>query len=822
MLGGGPGGLYFAALAKQLDPRHEITVWERNAADDTFGFGVVFSDETLGGIEHADAEIFSAMRREFARWDDIDVHFRGATFTSGGHGFAAMSRKRLLAILQARCAELGVRVMYRTQAPDVAELSASHDLVVAADGMNSATRGQLAATFGPELERRRCKYIWLGTDLVFDAFKFYILDTRAGIMQVHGYPYSDQASTFILEMHEDVWRRAGFAEAADLAPGQSDEASIELIRGLCADVLGGPSVGGPSVGGPSVGGPSVGGYSLVANNSRWTTFTTVRCRTWRHENVVLLGDAAHTAHFSIGSGTKLAMEDALALAACLHEQPPAGHQIPAGHQAPVAVAAALAAYEAERRPVVASTQRAAQASLEWFENIGQYADQDPHQFAFNIVTRSRRVTYDNLRLRDPEFVAGMDRWFAAGVPADGPADEPTEPRPPMFQPFRLGRLELANRVIVSPMDMYSARDGVPGDFHLVHLGSKALGGAGLVMTEMVCVSPDGRITPGCTGIYTAEQEDSWRRITEFVHGQTGAKIGIQLGHSGRKGSTRLMWDGMDVPLAEGNWEVCGPSPIPYTAQSQTPRELGSAELDQIKAQFTAAAQAAARAGFDLLELHCAHGYLLSSFLSPLTNQRSDRYGGSLAARLRYPLEVFDAIRAVWPQDQPMTVRISAADWCEGGLDIDDTVEIARAFAEHGAAGIDVSTGQVVSDEKPAFGRSYQTPYADRIRNEIGRKYGVAVIAVGAISSYDDVNSIILAGRADLCALGRTHLYDPQWTLHAAAEQGYSGPGASWPGPFAAGRRRPQAGRTEDPRPRLDLIRAGAPQTAHARWRPAAR
>ena len=785
VLGGGPGGLYFAALAKQLDARHDITVWERNAPDDTFGFGVVFSDETLGGIEHADEEIFSAMRREFARWDDIDVHFRGTTFTSGGHGFAAMSRKRLLAILQARCAELGVRILFRTEAPDVAALAASHDLVVAADGMNSATRSRFAATFGPDLERRRSQYIWLGTDLVFDAFKFYILDTPAGIMQVHGYPYGEQASTFILEMHEDVWRRAGFADIAPktpdgLAPGQSDEASIELIRGLCADILDGPGGG---------------QHSLSANNSRWTTFTTVRCRTWRHGNVVLLGDAAHTAHFSIGSGTKLAMEDALALAACLHEQP--------------CVDDGLAAYEAERRPVVTSTQRAAQASLEWFENIGQYADQDPHQFAFNIVTRSRRVTYDNLRLRDPEFVADMDGWFAGGA----------EVRPPMFQPFRLGGLELANRVIVSPMDMYSARDGVPGDFHLVHLGSKALGGAGLVMTEMVCVSPSGRITPGCTGIYTAEQEESWRRITSFVHDQTAAKIGIQVGHSGRKGSTRLMWEGMDVPLPDGNWEVCGPSPIPYAAQSQTPRELDLAELAEIKEQFAAAARAAARTGFDLLELHCAHGYLLSSFLSPLTNRRTDRYGGSLAGRLRYPLEVFDAIRAVWPRERPMTVRISATDWCEGGLDIDDSVEIARAFAEHGAAGVDVSTGQVVSEEKPAFGRSYQTPFADRIRNEIGRKYGVAVIAVGAISSYDDVNSLLLAGRADLCALGRAHLYDPQWTLHAAAEQGYAGPGASWPRPFAAGSRRPQAGRTDGPRPRLDLIRTGTPRTAHARWRP---
>jgi anthraniloyl-CoA monooxygenase len=787
VLGGGPGGLYFAALAKQLDPRHQVHLWERNAPDDTFGFGVVFSDETLGGIEHADAEVFARMEREFARWDDIDVHYHGTVLTSGGHGFAAMSRHRLLAILQRRCAEVGVRTQFRAQAPAAGALAAGYDLVVAADGANSPTRQRLASAFRPEYETRRCAYIWLGTDLVFDAFKFYILETPAGVMQIHGYPYSRDASTFILEAHDDVWRRAGFAgpaaAAAQLPPGHSDEASLALIRDLCADVLH--------------------GHEIVGNNSRWVNFTTVRCDSWRHGNVVLLGDAAHTAHFSIGSGTKLAMEDALALAACLHEQPD--------------VAAAMQAYEEERRPVVASTQRAAQASLEWFEHIGCYTSQDPEQFAFNIMTRSRRVTYDNLRLRDPEFVARMDRWFAAGQPGTA---EPAV-RPPMFQPARIGQLELANRIIVSPMDMYSARDGVPGDFHLVHLGGKALGGAGLVMTEMVCVSETGRISPGCAGLYSGEQEAAWRRVVDFAHSASGARIGIQLGHSGRKGSTKLMWEGIDQPLERDNWEVCGPSPIPYSALNQVPRELTEADLAEITGQFTRAARRAARAGFDLLELHCAHGYLLSSFISPLSNQRTDSYGGSLAGRLRYPLEVFDAVRAVWPSERPMTVRISATDWHDGGIDADEAVEIARAFAEHGVDGIDVSTGQVVSDERPAFGRSYQTPYADRIRNEIGRKYGVAVIAVGAISSYDDVNSILLAGRADLCALGRAHLYDPHWTLHAAADQGYSGAGVCWPDPFAAGSRKPQAGRTDGPRPRLELIRAGTPGTAHARWRPAA-
>jgi anthraniloyl-CoA monooxygenase len=792
--GGGPGGLYFAALARQLLPGAEITVWERNAPDDTFGFGVVFSDETLGGIENADPGIYQQMEREFARWDDIDVHYRGQVITSGGHGFAAMGRRRLLEVLQQRCAELGVNVRYRTEAPDTDALSRDYDLVVAADGANSAIRTGRTAAFHPEFDMRDCRYIWLGTDLVFDSFKFYIEQTPHGVMQVHGYPYDASGSTFIVEMHDDVWRAAGFAElaAGQLAPGESDEPSIELIADLFAGVLG--------------------GHKILANNSRWLRFATLRCSSWRDGNVALLGDAAHTAHFSIGSGTKLAMEDALTMAACLHEHgcdKPGGD----GHNRE-RVAAALAAYEAERRPVVASTQRAAQASLEWFENLGQYAGQEPEQFAFNIMTRSRRVTHDNLRLRDPEFTGRMDTWFAGQVRQRGYG--PGEVVPPMFQPFRLRDLELANRVVVSAMDMYSADDGVPSDFHLVHLGGKALGGAGLVMTEMVCVSPDGRITPGCAGMYAAEHEAAWRRITSFVHESSAARVGLQLGHSGRKGSTRLMWEGMDLPLETGNWEVCGPSPIPYLAgTNQVPRELTTSEMKQIKDQFVAAAEAGQRCGFDLLELHCAHGYLLSSFISPVTNQRTDSYGGALENRLRYPLEIFAAMRAVWPEGKPMTVRISATDWIDGGVTGSDAIEIARAFRAAGADAIDVSTGQVTPEEQPAFGRSYQTPFADAIRNQAD----IATIAVGVISSYDDVNSIILAGRADLCALGRAHLYNPNWTLHAAADQGYSGPGARWPVQWQAGSRPPQTGRTDGPRPRLELIRAGATGTRHARWRP---
>lgn len=783
VIGGGPGGLYFAALMKQLDANHEVTVWERNKASDTFGFGVVFSDETLGGIGNADPVVADYMSRRFARWSDIDIHFRGQMHTVGGQGFAAMSRKELLELLQRRTMELGVDVRFSTMAPPVEELSANYDLVLAADGLNSAVRAKFPDSFKPTLDPRISKYMWLGTDQVFEAFKFFVKETDAGTMQIHGYPYSEEGSTFIVEMHEDVWRAAGFdaTENEVFPPGVNDEVSVAKVKEIFAEELA--------------------GYNVLTNNSKWINFTTVRNEHWRHENIVLLGDSAHTAHFSIGSGTKLAMEDALALAACLHENEN--------------LEAALEAYETERRPVVESTQRAAQASLEWFENIGQYKDQDPVQFCFNLLTRSRRITYENLKLRDTEFANKVDANFAR-------LSNSNKQAPAMFQPYTLGAsTELVNRIVVSPMDMYSAVDGVPGDFHLVHLGSKAMGGAGLVMTEMVCVSDIGRITPGCTGLYTDEQGEAWKRITDYVHTQSQAKIGAQIGHSGRKGSTKLMWDGIDQPLDEGNWEVLAPSALPYGEGCHVPKEITAEQMDEVKEQFVAAARRADAAGFDLIEVHMAHGYLLSSFLSPLSNQRTDEYGGSFENRLRFPLEVLDAVREVWPADKALGVRVSATDWAEGGNTEEDAVNIAAAFIEHGAQFIDVSSGQVVKSEKPAFGRSYQTPFADKIRNKVAAGADVAVIAVGAISSYDDVNSILLAGRADLVALGRTHLYNPQWTLQAAAEQDYVGDGANWPLPYKAGRRKPPAARTDAVRPRLSLLREDADQDqTHLRWTPA--
>ncbi|MEU9888916.1 bifunctional salicylyl-CoA 5-hydroxylase/oxidoreductase [Sphaerisporangium sp. NPDC051011] len=779
IVGGGPAGLYFAALIKQLDPTHVVTVWERNAPDDTFGFGVVFSDETLGSIEGADPVVHKLMEERFAQWTDIDMHIDGHSLTVGGQGFAAMGRRELLEILQQRAAESGVEINFRTEAPDVDSLRVDFDLVIAADGANSKVRTQLADAFEPSLDRRRNKYIWLGTDLVFEAFQFFVIQTEWGTMQVHGYPYSAEGSTFIVEMHEDVWRAAGFDATAtqEFPPGVSDEYAVTRIQEIFSDALD--------------------GHRVLTNNSKWLNFTTVRNGSWYDGNVVLLGDAAHTAHFSIGSGTKLAMEDALALAACLHEHP--------------SVAEALAAYEAERKPVVESTQRAAQASLEWFENIGLYAGQDPDQFCFNLLTRSRRITFENLRERDPKFAHRIEARFAHNNGHDQ--------TPAMFQPVRIGDLELANRIVVAPMDMYSATDGMANDFHLTHLGSKALGGAGLVMTEMVCVSAEGRITPGCTGLYRDDQRDAYARIVDFVHGNSRAKIGVQLGHSGRKGSTKLMWEGIDQPLDAGNWEVIAPSRLPYGPGCHVPREADEADLRKVVDDFVAAARRAVEAGFDLVEVHAAHGYLLSSFLSPLANHRTDGYGGSLENRLRFPLEVFDAVRATVPPSIPVTVRISAHDWLPGGNTDDDAVGIARAFVDHGAAAVHVSSGQVAKEERPAYGRSYQTPFADKIRAGVAAEAGARVIAVGAISSYDDVNSILLAGRADLCALGRTHLYNPHWTLHAAAEQEFRGEGATWPPQFAAGRRRPPTSRTDKVPPRLSLLRSSAADRVHQRWRP---
>ncbi|MFD7446257.1 FAD-dependent monooxygenase [Streptomyces sp. NPDC059909] len=773
IIGGGPAGLYFAALAKQLDPSREITVWERNAPDDTFGFGVVFSDETLDGVARADPAVFAAVEADFARWSDIDIRYRGRTQTSGGHGFAAISRKRLLQILQQRCAELGIDVRYRTQAPPADELSRQYHLVIAADGVNSATRAKFADVFQPSLDVRSCRYMWLATDRALEAFTFLVAETPHGPLQVHAYPFSSDRSTFIVEVGEETWRAAGFdvLAARGFGPGESDHASVARCAQLLADHLD--------------------GQRLLTNNSKWVQFTTVRNRTWRHGNIVLLGDAAHTAHFSIGSGTKLAMEDALALATALEED---GEDLPG----------VLEAYERDRRPVVESTQRAAQASLEWFEAIRHSVGQEPEQFAFNLLTRSRRVTHDNLRSRDADYTARLERWFGHRDTA-----------PPLLQPFRLGRLELRNRVVAAPVASYAAdADGTVGDTELVHLGSAAFGGAGLVLTGMTAVSPRGRVTPRCPGLWDDAHTSAWRRITDLVHAHSGAAIGVQLSHSGRKGSTEVPDRGpLGRALTDGAWRTEGPSDDAW-ADHPAPHVMSEADLERVADEFAAAAVRADAAGFDVLEIQAGHGFLLSSFLSPLTNHRDDRHGGDLAGRLAFPLHVVDRVRESWPHHKPLIVRISAVDWAEGGTAMEDAVTIAAELHAHGTDAIDVSSGEVVPWERPAYGRTYQTPFAARIRAATG----VPTIAVGGYSSYDDVNTTLLAGRADLVALGRAQLHDPAWTLHAAAAAQYTGPAARWPRHLRPGSTPPpMAGRQ---RPLLTLRPEPIPDI-HQRWRPAA-
>jgi anthraniloyl-CoA monooxygenase len=753
-VGAGPAGLYLAILLKKHRPDLEVTVFERNEPHDAYGFGVVFSDETLDHFRDADEPTYDALTRSFKHWGDIEVrHPSGHKFVSGGHGFAAASRKDLLQILSTRAGELGAKLQFANEVTSLSDLPAA-DLLVGADGANSMTRRELADQLQPSIDLRRNKYIWFGTPKVYDRFHFIFEDTSEGMVWAHIYPFSDEGSTFIVEMSPETWKGLGFDRTADeiFPPGVSDEFALKQSEELFAQHLD--------------------GEPLVGNNSKWLQFPTISCDRWHHENIVLMGDAIHTAHFSVGSGTKLAMEDAITLAGLILEGRP--------------LEAVLRTYEEQRRPEVESLQRAAKASLEWFEGADRYRDMAPEQFVFSMLTRSQRVTYDNLRLRDPDYMRRVDDWYAGSDHGSPVEVDPSVP--PMFHPYQIRGLVLDNRVVVSPMDQYSAVEGMPNDWHLVHLGSRAVGGAGLVMTEMTCVSPEGRISPADTGIWSEEQTDAWARIVDFVHENSTAKIGLQLGHSGRKGSTKLMWEGDTDPLDEGNWEIMSPSPIKYRPDSQVPTEMSREDLEEVLRQFVRSTEMGERAGFDWLELHYAHGYLMSSFLTPLANQRSDEYGGSLQNRMRYPLEVFDAVRAVWPEQKPVSVRISATDWVDGGFDGDDAVALATELKAHGCDIIDVSTGQTSIYAAPEYGRLYQTPYSDRIRNEVG----IPTMTVGAVSSIDDIHNILVAGRADLCVMARPHLVDPYWTLNAAIDLAY--PDHPFPNQYLSGlaaRRREQ-------------------------------
>jgi anthraniloyl-CoA monooxygenase len=736
VIGGGPAGLYFSLLLKKSDPSHEITVFERNRADDTFGWGVVFSNETLGHFKEADPETFARITESFAHWEAIDTYVGGQVIRSGGHGFSGIARRRLLQILQERCGGLGVELKFQTEVEGLPQA----DLVVAADGINTKVRTAHEDVFQPSIEPGKARFIWLGTSRRFEAFTFIIREDEHGLFQVHAYPFDQSTSTFIVETDPDTWRRAGLDAA-------SVEASVAYLERLFA--------------------PELQGHRLMTNNSAWISFRTVACKAWWHGNLVLIGDAAHTAHFSIGSGTKLAMEDAIALAEALKKF---SGDVPA----------ALAAYHAARWLEVAKLQRAARVSQAWFEDISRYKAMAPEQLVLSMMTRSKRVTHGNLKVRDPGYIAAVDEWFNKS--SEAPARTP-----PMFSGFKLRELRLMNRVVVSPMCQYSATDGLANDWHLVHLGARAVGGAGLVMAEMTDVSPTGRITPGCTGLYSGEHVAAWRRVTEFVHTRSAAKIGAQIAHAGRKGATQNMWDRPDVPLpAEQAWELLAPSPIAWAPGFQVPRAMTRADMDVVVADFVRATELAEASGFDLLELHMAHGYLLSSFISPLTNRREDEFGGSLAGRMTFPRRVFAAVRAVWPAHKPMSVRLSATDWAPGGLTGEDSVEIARMLKQDGCDLIDVSSGQTTPEARPIYGRMFQTQFSDQIRNEVG----ISTMAVGNIQDWDQINTIVASGRADLCALARPHLLDPQLTLRAAAEQGYAGDGVAWPRQYLAARPQP--------------------------------
>ncbi|EEW60244.1 2-amninobenzoyl-CoA monooxygenase/reductase [Ruegeria sp. TrichCH4B] len=743
-LGGGPAGLYFAISMKLRDPGHDVTVIERNRADDTFGWGVVLSDETLDNLAANDATSAQSIRAHFAYWDDVALHFKGTRQVSSGHGFCGIGRKQLLILLQERARELGVDLQFETEAKSAEDYRKDYDLVVASDGLNSRTRRLYAETFKPDVDTRLCNFVWLGTHQTFkDAFTFIFEETEHGWVWAHAYQFDDDTATFIVECTQETFDAFGFGS-------MSQQESIKVCEEIFKDHLG--------------------GHALMTNanhirGSAWIRFPRVLCEKWSHENVVLMGDAAATAHFSIGSGSKLALESAIALADLLHEKPD--------------LQSAFEDYEEQRRLEVLRLQSAARNSMEWFERVERYLDLDPVQLNYSMLTRSQRISHENLRERDKDWLESAERWFMtqAGAPKDAPL------RAPMFAPFRLRDMDLKSRIVVSPMAQYKAEDGCPTDWHLVHYGERAKGGAGLVYTEMTCVSPEGRITPGCPGLYAPEHEAAWSRIADFVHTQTDAKICCQIGHSGRKGSTQLGWDEMDAPLPEGNWDIVSASAIPWSDQNATPREITRAEMDEVRDQFVSAAEMADRAGFDMIELHAAHGYLISSFLSPVSNQRGDEYGGSLENRLRYPLEVFAAMRAVWPEGKPMSVRISANDWVgEDGVTPDEAVKIARAFWEAGADLIDVSAGQTTIDANPVYGRMFQTPFSDQIRNEAG----ICTMAVGNIFEADHANSILMAGRADLVAVGRPHLADPYWTLREGTKIGDRA-APDWPLPYQAGR-----------------------------------
>jgi anthraniloyl-CoA monooxygenase len=776
VIGGGPAGLYFAILMKKAWPDTQLTVFERNRADDTFGFGVVFSDETLDTFKAHDPKSYHAITDNFAYWDDVEIHFKNAVHRIGGNGFCGCARTTLLRLLQQRARALGVDLRFETEIDAGLAAHKDADLIVAADGINSAIRDTRRTHFGTKVDLRPNKFAWMGSTRSFDAFTFFFRETEYGIFIAHCYQYEPHRSTWVMEVQADTFAKAGLDNLDEVQ-------SARFLETIFARELQ--------------------GHKLLVNRSMWRNFPRISNARWVKDNIVLLGDAKATAHWSIGSGTKLAMEDAIALYNAFRETN--GRDVPA----------ALARFETTRRDEVERTQHAADVSLVWFEHVDRFWAMDPDRFAFGLMTRAKAITYDNLRLRAPSFVDRVDRAVVRDVRNQGFAIETENPTVPMFQPFRLRGMTLANRVVVSPMCQYSAADGAPNDWHLVHYGARAIGGAALLFTEMTDVSAEARITYGCAGMYNDTQEAAWQRVVDFVHTHSTAKFCLQLGHAGRKGATRLMWEGIDEPLERGAWPIVSASAIPYFPYSQVPRAMTGADMDKVIADYVAAVERAQRAGFDMVELHAAHGYLLASFISPLTNAREDAYGGTIENRMRFPLEVFRAMRAVWPDEKPMSVRISATDWVDGGLSSDDAVVVAQIFADCGCDLIDVSTGQTVAESKPVFGRMFQTPFSDQIRNEAG----LATMCVGAITTADQVNTIVAAGRADLVALARPHLVDPSFALKAAAW--YGATDIHCPPQYLAGRDQIFRNSVRDRQDLTDLRLKAKPKTHAKSWKQAA-